>query len=162
MASTELEPFVTEDGEIVLSPEVAQRVRDLLSLLPVEDGGGSDLLIEQLLMADTWQQLNDPWESTSGKLLIGKFVRIDSAQLRPSEFEGGMGAFLVVKGADMATKERLVWTTSALAVVTQIARLNAEGWLPGYANIVEAKRPTKRGFKPYHLQFVPPPADATP
>jgi hypothetical protein len=153
----EVEPFVDENGEILLKGLAALRLRHLLAAVPVDDESGSQRIIEQLLAGDTVMDLNRPWDATSGKTLAGKLLRIDSIRQMPSQFEGGLRAFLVAEGRDMAGDKPVVMTTSALSVVVQLARCQAEGWLPAWCSVEIADKPTDKGYYPYHLRFVPPP-----
>lgn len=153
----EVEPFVDENGEILLAGATALRLRELLATVPVADDNANAEIIDTLLTADSALDLNRPWDAVGAKELAGRLLRIDAIKARPSRFQGGIRAFLVVDARDVEKDERVTLTTSALAVVVQAARLHAEGWLPAWCNVEIAERPTERGFYPYHLRFVPPP-----
>lgn len=156
----DVEPYVTEDGEVMLRGEAALRLREMLAAVPVDDEGGNQRIAEQLLSGDGLFDLNNPWESSSGRTLAGKTIRIETLRAVESQYPHGLRAFLVVQGIDSQTGDEVVMTTSALAVVIQLARANFEHWLPAWAEVVVSARPTKRGFYPYHLRFVPPPKGA--
>ena len=154
MSTTEIQPYVNEDGEVLISGQLAARVAALLDHVPVDDETGGARIAEQLLGGATPEDLNQPWDATGGRALIGKVIRIDEVVQRPSQFQQGLRAFLVVRGEDTQTGEPITFTTSAMAVVIQLARCCAEGWLPAWAEVEQAARPTEAGYLPYHLRFV--------
>ena len=150
------------DGELVprddnapaaISTEVAERVRVLCAAIPGDDGSGAENIVRQLLDAQTIDDLNEPWESTSGRKLNGKSLIIRGVTQRPSQFEDGAGIFLVADAADAKTGEQVTFTTSALSVVVQLARVHQMDMWPITADVVVAERPTARGFYPYHLRI---------
>lgn len=155
-----VEPFVDENGEILLAGAAAHKLRELLSVIPVADDNGNAAIIESLMSAGSVLDLNRPWDATGAREFAGKLLRIDALKALPSRFEGGIRAFLVIEGWNVDDDQPATLTTSALSVVVQSARLYAEGWLPAWCRVEIATTPTERGFYPYHLRFVPPPAGA--
>lgn len=142
-------------GEITEFPrELVARFVQMATMVPSEDGSGMERIVEQLLNAESWEQLSDPWESTNAEKLRGKRLRVDSLMRRPSTYPGGLGIFLIVKGVDLGTGEAIVWTTSSQAVIAQLVRAYARGWIPCVCEMVIADRPTERGFYPHHLRFL--------
>jgi hypothetical protein len=150
---SDVKPFVNESGEILLSGEQAYKLRRMLSAIPVPDENANERFVDQLMTGDDVLSLNAPWEAHGGRALAGKKIRIDTVEALESQFEAGLNAFIVAKGIDLETKKPVVMTSSAMMVVVQLARTVDEGWLPAYAEIVVATRPTKRGYLPYHLRF---------
>ena len=148
-------PESGQQAEVAEFPrELVARFVQMATMVPSEDGSGMERIIEQLLSAESWEELSEPWESTDAQKLRGKRLRIDGIMRRPSQFQGGLGIFLVVHSTDVGTGERIVWTTSAQAVIAQLVRAYAQGWLPCLAEMVIADRPTERGFYPHHLKFL--------
>lgn len=157
---TEVEPYVDEHGEVLIYGDTARQLATLLATVPVDAENGNQRIAEQLLAGGSIMDLNSPWDATGGRQLAGKQLRIDSIKARPSRYQGGLRAFLVAEGVDTQTGERMVMTTSAMAPVIQLARVNAMNWLPAYCVVEVSDTPTERGFFPYHLRFTPPPAAA--
>lgn len=154
----DVEPFVDENGEILLAGAAAHKLRELLAVIPVADDNGNAAIIESLMSAGSVLDLNRPWDATGAKEFAGKLLRIDTLKALPSRFQGGIRAFLVIDAWNCDDNAPATLTTSALAVVVQTARAYAEGWLPAWCRVEIADAPTERGFYPYHLRFVPPPA----
>lgn len=136
------------------SPEVIARVRELVADIPEADAGGAEAIVEQLIAATTIDDLNAPWDGTSGRKMAGKTLVVQGIHARPSQYEGGAGIFLVALAVDAKTGEKATFTTSALAVVLQLAQAYRLGMFPVTVEIVVAERPTARGFYPYHLRIV--------
>lgn len=145
----------TDTAEVATyPPELVAKVRELVAAIPDNDSGGAENIIEQLLAADTIDDLNAPWEGVSGRKLHGKRLSIRGVSARPSSFEGGAGIFLVADAVDAKTGEKAVFTTSALSVVIQLAQAHKLGMFPLLVEVVVAERPTARGFYPYHLRVL--------
>lgn len=136
------------------SPAVLAKVRELVDAIPGDDSNGGERIVLQLLAAESIDDLNAPWEGTSGRNLAGKRLAIRGLAQRPSSFEGGSGIFLVVDAADAKTGEAATFTTSAIAVVLQLAQAYVRGMFPLLAEVVVAPRPTAKGFYPYHLRIL--------
>lgn len=145
-----------QSAEVAAYPdEVLAQVRELVAQLPSEGGGdGGEAIVTALLAATSVDDLNAPWDGTSGRALAGKRVEITGITARPSSFEGGSGVFLLVQGTDTKTGERATFTTSSIATVLQLAMAWKLGMFPLIADIVVAERPTARGFYPYHLRVI--------
>lgn len=142
---------VPDDDVAVIPDHVLEKIIAEVERLPESDDDGQWGIVEQLLTATDMDDLNRPWEATSGKTLAGRRLQITSVKRRPSSFEGGPEIFLVIDSVDLADGEKLVWTSSALAVIIQLAVAYNRGWLPLIAEVTAARKPTKRGYIPYHL-----------
>lgn len=143
--STELAEF---------DPALVARFAQMATLVPSEDGGGYERILDAILSAESWEALSDPWNVTNADTLRGKRLRIDSIMRRPSQFAGGLGIFLVVKAIDTRTGEALVITTSSVSIVAQLVRAYALKMFPLVAEWVVADKPTDRGFYPQHLNIL--------
>ena len=143
-----------DDGRPVISPEIARRVQELVAPIPGDDGSGAERIVLQLLSAQTIDDLNEPWEATSGRSLAGKRLSIRGVTQRPSQFDDGAGVFLVADAVDAKTGDIATFTTSAVSVVLQLAVAHKLGMFPIVADVVVADKPTARGFYPYHLRVI--------
>lgn len=153
MASTDLAPK-DDNAPAPLPEHILEQVRSIVAQVPGDDGTGGQRIVEQLLAATSIDDLNAPWEGTSGRSLNGRRLRVLGITQRPSQFDDGAGIFLVVQAADAKTGEAVTFTTSAVAVVLQLAQAWVRGMFPLLADVVVAQRPTSRGFYPYHLQIL--------
>lgn len=135
----------------VISQDVLNALLEAVEQIPAEGGGGMDGMLETLLAARSIDDLNRPWNGTSGRELAGRRLRLTDVIRRPSQFEDGPQLFLVVTCADAKTGERITMTTSALAVILQIAIAWNLHMFPLLVDVVVADKPTARGYYPYHL-----------
>jgi hypothetical protein len=145
---------VRDDTEVSpISPEMARRFAEMAMTIPDDDAGGMDRIIEQIIGARSWEDLNAPWESTDAEKLVGHILKVDKLTRRPSDFRSGLGIFLVVRSVDVRTHEEIVWTTGSIAIVAQLVQAYLMGAIPCFVEIVIAERPTEAGFRPHHLKF---------
>lgn len=135
----------------VISEQVLVALLDAVEKIPATGAGGLDGILETLLAAQSIDDLNAPWNGTSGRELAGRRLRLTDVIRRPSQFEDGPQLFLVVTAADAKTGERVTMTTSALAVILQVAVAWNLGMFPLLVDVTVAERPTARGYYPYHL-----------
>lgn len=135
----------------VISENVLAALLEAVEHIPASGAGGLDGILETLLAAKSVDDLNRPWNGTSGRELAGRRLRLTDVIRRPSQFEDGPQLFLVVTAADAKTGERVTMTTSALAVILQVAVAWNLGMFPLLVDVTVAEKPTARGYYPYHL-----------
>jgi hypothetical protein len=136
-----------------MSAELVEQFAAMAMIIPSETTDAVESIVTQILSAPTWDALDDPWESTQAEALAGVVFRLIDVTRRPSSFRDGLGLFLVIHCINASTGEKFVWTSSATSVVAQIVRAYVAGWLPIYAELVIAERPTESGYRPHHLKF---------
>lgn len=144
-------PAVTDSQALAIPDHLLEQVVEMVQQIPEGNDSGSFGILERLLAAESWQDLNKPWDGTSGRDLAGRRLMITSVKRMPSAYDAGPEIFLVVESTDTATGDKFTWTTSALAVIVQLAYAHLKNYLPMVAEITAAKKPTARGFVPYHL-----------
>ena len=136
----------------------------MATMIPAESGSGAEDILRQILSAETWEQLSQPWETSSVDDLLGRRLMLTHAVRRPSTFGQGLGIFLVLHMVDIRTGEKVVKTTGSLAVVGQVCRAYAIGAMPLEVEWCRAERPTEAGYFPQHLKvhdYYPPADGAT-
>lgn len=137
-----------------ISGDVITAYEAMLDTVPDAGDAGVENILEQIASATSAADLDEPWRAGG----LGKYVDtpivITGIRKMPSDFDGPIGFFLVVDGAIRATGEKLVATTGSLSVVAQLVK----AWqLDSFPIVVVprlAKRPTKEGFYPQHLEIV--------
>jgi hypothetical protein len=136
-----------------LSAELVAQFSQMAMMIPSETTDAVESIVAQILAAPAWDALDAPWETEGVEKLRGRIFTIDSLTRRPSTYRDGLGIFLVVHSTDARTGEAFVWTSSSTGVVAQLVRAYASDWLPMYASLVVAERPTESGYYPHHLKF---------
>lgn len=139
-------------------PVVSQATMALFSQMAVgipeaDDGEAYENIVLQLLNADDVDAFNAPWDTDAAAGLAGKMLKIESMARRASDFAGGLGLYIVVKGVRMDTGENFVLTTGGIANVASLARIHFMGRLPAIAELVIAETPTANGFRPQHIKI---------
>lgn len=139
-------------------PVVSQATMALFAQMAVgipeaDDGEAYENIVLQLLSADDVDAFNAPWDTEAAATLAGKRLKIDSMARRPSDFAGGLGLYMVLKGVILDTGEPFVFTTGGIANVASLARIHFTGKLPAIAELVIADTPTSKGFRPQHLKI---------
>jgi hypothetical protein len=158
MTSTEVAPRSQSQID-ALSAVNAELTRQLLTVPDAPDDGGASMFL-QLLGAKTWMDLDAPWSAQGLAKLKDKTLLLLRVHKMPSDVEDGPGWYLVVDAVDKATGEEVTFTTSSVAVMIQLLIMHVNGWWPMTVIPRVAKKPTKRGFYPQHLEIVDGPAPA--
>lgn len=145
-------PSPASSGPVQLSEDQLTRILAVVEQLPEATDSAYGDLLDKLLSADQFEDLNSPWAGTSGRELAGRRLLVTKVTRRPSTFEGGPAIFLVVESMDLLNGDKVTWTTSAIAVIVQLATCHARGWLPAACTVILADKPTAAGYTPYHLE----------
>lgn len=143
----------------VVVPVVSQETMALFTQMAVgipeaDDGGAYENIVLQLLQATDVDGLNAPWDTSDAEKLANHRLKIESLQRRPSDFNAGLGMYLVCKGVDLGTGETFVWSTGSVSVVAQLARAYFLGALPVIAELQISDTPTKNGYRPQRLNVI--------
>lgn len=140
-----------------LVPVVSQATMALFAQMAVgipeaDDGEAYENIVLQLLNADNVDDFNAPWDTAAAAQMAGKRLRIESMARRASDFAGGLGMYMVLKGVILDTGESFVLTTGGVANVATCARIHFTGKLPAIVELVIADTPTANGYRPQHLK----------
>lgn len=145
-------PVASKGGATV--PDVWRNFQEMAAAIPT---GGTDTallnILSQLAAAATPEELAAPWETIGTEAILGRMLVVSDLKRMPSDFDGGLGLYLVVTAADTQTGEQVTFTTGATSVVAQLVKAHAAGWLPLKCELVESERATKAGYKPQHLRI---------
>jgi hypothetical protein len=146
-AGQEVAPAVS-DATLALFAEMAAGIPE------ADDSEAYESIVLQLLQADGVDQLNAPWDTDTAEQLNGHQILIQELTRRPSDFKGGLGMYLVCKGTDQGTGERVTITTGAISVVAQLARAYFVAGLPIVAQWIIGDPSPRTGRRPQHLQII--------
>lgn len=127
---------------------------EMAVMIPADLGGGTEDIVRKILSATTWEQLDEPWETSNVDDILGKTLRTTKVTRRPSTFRGGLGVFLVIHMTDIQTGKEYVKTTGSVSVVAQIARAYALGATSLTIQWLRAEKPSDNGYYPQHLKVL--------
>lgn len=139
------------DVALINDEALLARFAEMAVLIPREDGSGTENILNQILNAKSWEELDEPWQSTDVDDILGKRLTLKRAIRRPSTFAGGLGQFVVCFMQDKKTGQDVVKATGAISIVAQVARAYALQCLPLEIEWCRADRPTENGYYPQHL-----------
>lgn len=150
--TTEIIPRSTAD--VIPSGEAAILIGPLLDTVPSIEGASDDAIALRILQAETAEEVFADVEAVDFAELIDHPIGILALRRGQSDYEDGLGVFLVVE-FHRTTPKREVTTTGSSTVMVQLLKANALGMIPGLVVIPrKSKTPTKRGFYPLHLERV--------
>jgi hypothetical protein len=139
---------VVSDATMALFAQMAVNIPE------ADDGGAYEAIVLTLLQADDVDGLNAPWDTSKAEALAGHRLRIETITRRPSDFNAGLGLYLVAQGTDMNTGEKFTWSSGSVSVVAQLARAHFLNAFPVIAELIISDTPTKSGFRPQRLQVL--------
>lgn len=135
----------------ITDQKLLEQFAEMAVMIPADLGGGTEDILRKILSAKTWDQIDEPWRSTSVDDILGKHLRVTKVTRRPSTYEGGLGMFLTVHLRDARDGKEYVKSTGSVAVVGQFAALYAMGATAITIEWCKAKRPTESGYYPQHI-----------
>lgn len=139
----------------VVSPSTLALFSNMAVGIPeADDSEAYEDIVAQILNADGIDDLNAPWETGKAEQLAGHSLKIESMARRASDYQGGLGIYIVVKGTDLNTGEKFTLTIGSVSVLATLAWLHYTNALPAIAELVIADRPTAKGNRPMHLKVL--------
>jgi hypothetical protein len=140
-----------QSQDIIVIPEEELEVfSSMLDAVPdIEDAGYEDIL-RQIANAESAYDLDKPFRAEGLRDYVDETIIVESIKKSESEYEGGLGVFLVVNIIREETGERETVTTGSLGVVGTLLKANAVGWLP--LRCIPQERTSRKGYKPMHLK----------
>lgn len=135
----------------IIDQKLLEQFAEMAVMIPADLGGGTEDILRKILSAKTWDQIDEPWRSTSVDDILTKRLRVTKVTRRPSTFEGGLGMFLIVHLTDIKGGKEYVKSTGSVAVVGQFAALYAMGAKDIIIEWCKAKRPSESGYFPQHI-----------
>jgi len=163
MAPEQDEPLT---GMVVRSSHLLTRAEEMgldlgPALMNVPEAGdeGELSILRQIMSATSVAELDSPWTAEGLAVYADRIIRVDAIRRAPSDFEDGLGWYLLLDIIDMDKDgERHTITTGSLSVCGQLIKAHALGALPLAVIPRRAKRPSRRGYFPMHLEICLPAA----
>lgn len=135
-ASNELARFITEEqGETSDDPTATYRQ-----------------IIDQILSADTPEDVLTPVEAVSARDLVGQEFMLEGFSVNKSEFDVGSPFYASMQCREAGSNARIVINCGDQKVLAQLVRLGQLGALPVPIRIGQAKRQNRFGNFPLRLE----------
>lgn len=151
---TDVDNQQSQEVALINDAKLLEQFAEMAVMIPADLGGGTEDILRKILSAKTWDQLDEPWQTSQVDDILGKTLRITKVVRRPSTYAGGLGVFLVVHLTDTKTGKEYVKTTGSVSVVGQIARAYALGVTAMTVQWCRAERPSESGYYPQHLKVL--------
>ena len=135
-------------------PGLREAFLAMLVDVPEPDDDAAVKIVRTILGAESLEELNEPWETDGMRERIGRTLIVNAITRRPSDFTDGLGVYLGCECTDPDTGDALFITCGSVSSVAQLVRAHTLRLFPVRLIPVRAKRPTKRGYWPYHLQML--------
>lgn len=130
----------------------------LAANLPEPDDDVTSRIAATILASERPEDMNAPYAQEGMRNLFGVPLRVWAVRKGESQFTEGQPIFLIAEAHRMDTGEAIVTTTSAEAAMAVLIKAVLSDWLPIDVMPTPAKKPTKAGFIPYHLEVLGRPA----
>lgn len=153
-APTDVDEQQSQEVALINDAKLLESFAEMAVMIPADLGGGTEDILRKILSAKTWDELDEPWETSEVDDILGKHLHVTKVTRRPSTFRSGLGVFLVVHLLDTKTRKEYVKTTGSVAVVGQLARAYALGVTALTIEWCRADRPTDSGYYPQHLRII--------
>lgn len=140
--------------ELVISEETRAMFAQMVAVIPDAEGSGSERILLAILQAETWDELDAPWDTEKAEGLYGREIDVYEVMRRPSSFQDGLGVFLVVRAREAVNRREIVFTTGSISVVAQLVKAYLLGAIPLRVILQRSERPTEAGYYPQHLQVI--------
>ncbi len=136
-------------------PGMREAFLAMLMEVPEPDDDAAARIVGTILGAETIEDLNKPWESDGMRDYFDQVLTVHEITRRPSDYQGGLGVYLGCICTVHSTGKREFVSCGSVSSVAQLVRAHALQLLPVSVIPVKAKKPTKRGYWPYHLEVRP-------
>jgi hypothetical protein len=147
--------LVPYDSQILSNAgQVGVDLTALLASVPEADDDAYVGIIRQLMSAESVADLDAPWTTRSLEAFVDSPLRVLNIHKMPSDFDEGLGTYLVVDAVVPGLGEKFTVTTGSVNVVVQLVKAHTLGALPLLCIPRRSKRPTANGYYPMHLEIV--------
>ena len=149
-----------ETGMVAMNPDTLATIDALASLIPEGGEDAVQRMAEQILSTASANDLDAPWRSLGLRKLNGVPILVTDLKRMPSDFDQGLGFYLIATVAIKASGEILSVSTGSAFVVLQLLRAwGLERQTPGTVfpwGVIPrvSDKPTANGFYPMHLEVI--------
>jgi hypothetical protein len=154
MGDTGQEIVVYESQILSKAQQAGVDLTPLLAQVPEADDDAYVGIIRQMLGAQTPADLGAAFNLQGMLDYEGVLIRVLAIKRMPSDFDSGLGLYLVCEISDVKTGEHHTVSTGSTNVIVQLVTAFVKGWLPLTCVPRLAKKPTANGYTPMHLEIV--------
>lgn len=144
------ETAITTDA----SPTGLALVKEILADVADADQDPTERMAQFILTqpASEWERL---WAGLPNvKDNVGESFTVTAIRARESDFEGGIGVYLIADVTWDRTGEIGLLSVSSQMGMVQLLTLYRRGEFPAHLQIIAKDKPTKAGFRPIHFRYL--------
>lgn len=140
-------------ADIVSREEITSKLVSLLADVPDFDGGDGLGMVDDILNASTWQDLQGEANGLpKAELVANRELIVTRIEKAESTIADSLTPFyLIVTSYDPAKQEVVRWQTSAATVMAKLVRLHSLNALPVIVRLSKADKPTRSGMFPMNM-----------
>lgn len=133
--------------------QALQEFNAYVNTLAIDDDEDVQLrILEQILKATTPHEILNAGEAIPATELLNVPLEITGIRASESGFVEGNDFYLHVDAIILANKDKVTFSTGSQDVCVKLVQLARHKFLPMYARLEQADRPTKKGFFPVFLR----------
>lgn len=149
-------PAAVEETALVAQdqPSSLDLVKEIIATIPSADEDPTPRMAEFILSQppEKWEEL---WAGLPNvKSNAGQIVTVHAIRVRPSDFEGPLGVYVIADVTWKSTGERGLLSCSSQMAMLQLLRLHAQDRFPATVEIVQKAKSTAKGYHPIHLRYL--------
>lgn len=144
----------TDGGGEVVVPVTRERALaqypEMVTMIPEAEVSDGSEMVADVLMATSWEQLNDEAKLPSFEDLAPASFRVNAVTRAVSDIEGGLGFYLLVDCQRQDGTTFKAQTSSAIPMA-KLTKLFLLGALPAVVTVSKAQKATRGGKFPLNL-----------
>lgn len=151
-ANTTLVPY--ESQLLSKARAIGVDLTPMLEQVPEADDDAYVGIIRSIIEAKDVAGLDAPWTAKSLQEYVDKPIRVDAIRKMPSDFDEGLGLYLVLDCTISNDGEKATLTTGSVNIVVQLVRAFTLNALPLVCIPRLSKKPSRNGYRPMHLEMM--------
>lgn len=151
--NAENEALQLYNAEVLASaPGLREAFLQLLEQVPEPDDDATARIVAAILGAEAAEELDAAWDAEGMRDYVDQVIRVKRVHKLPSDYQGGLGVFLVCLCDQPHIGEEFILTTGSVSIVAQLVRAHVAGWLP--IEVVTRSAETRQKYQAMHLELV--------
>lgn len=126
----------------------------MLAEVPEPDDDAAARIVMEIMGAQSIEDLDKPWDVEGMRDYDGTVLQVQSITKMPSDYQTGLGCYLVCRCSQPGLGEVFTLTTGSVNIVAQLVRAHTLNAFPLEVIPRQSEKPTRKGYRPMHLELV--------
>lgn len=135
-------------------PGAVEQFKAMLEFVPEPDDDAAARIVMQIMGATGVEDLDKPWDVEGMRDYEGTAMVVHGITKMPSDYNTGLGVYLVCRVSQPGIGEEFVLTTGSVSIVAQLVKAYQLDAFPLEVVPRESEKPTRKGYRPMHLEMV--------